>query len=59
VFGELSPSRPELVCAMHRAYLEGVLGTVMAGAGKVKFSVADETISCGADCCRWTCTVAG
>ena len=59
VFGELSPSRPELVCAIHRAFLEGVLGMVMADAGKVTFSVSDETISRGADCCRWTCTVAG
>ena len=58
VFGELSPSHPELVCAMHRAFLEGVLGAVMTDAGKVTFSVSDETISRGADCCRWTCTVA-
>ena len=59
VFGELSALRPELVCVMHRAFLEGMLGVVMAGAGKVTFSVADETMSCGADCCRWTCLFDG
>jgi predicted ArsR family transcriptional regulator len=55
VFRELSTMRPELVCAMHRAFLEGVLGVVTAGAGEVTFSVADESMSCGADCCSWTC----
>ena len=59
VFRELSASRPELVCAMHRVFLEGALSIVMAGAGQVTFSVADETMSCGADCCRWTCLFDG
>lgn len=56
VFRELSTMQPELVCTMHRAFLEGVLGVLMAGAGDVQFSVAEESMSCGADCCRWSCT---
>jgi predicted ArsR family transcriptional regulator len=58
VFRELSTLRPELVCAMHRAFLTGVLSVVMASVGDVTFSVADESMSCGADCCRWTCVFA-
>ena len=30
-FRELSEQRPDLVCAMHRAFLEGVLEVVTAG----------------------------
>lgn len=55
VFRELSTLRPELVCAIHRAFLDGVMSVVMAPLGEVSFTVAGESISHGGDCCRWTC----
>ncbi|MGO8684646.1 MAG: helix-turn-helix transcriptional regulator [Thermoleophilia bacterium] len=57
VFRELSAMRPELVCVMHRAFLEGLFAVVTASAPGATFSVAEATISRGADCCRWTCAI--
>ena len=54
-FRELSGDDPELVCGMHRAFLEGILGVVVAACGPVSFTVAEESISCGADCCELDC----
>ncbi len=54
-FRELSGGDPELVCGMHRAFLEGVVGVVMAAYGPVSFTVAERSISCGADCCELDC----
>ena len=36
-FRELSGTDPELVCGMHRSFLEGVVEVVMAGLGPVTF----------------------
>ncbi len=58
VFRELSGARPELVCAMHRAFLAGVVSVVMAGFGGTTFAVSDESISRGAERCRLACTFA-
>ena len=56
VFRELSGAQPDLVCAMHRAFLAGIVSVVMAGFGEAAFAAADESISRGADCCRLSCT---
>ena len=56
VFRELSGVRPDLVCAMHRAFLAGIVSVVMAGFGETTFAAADESISRGADRCRLSCT---
>lgn len=55
-FRELSGADPTLVCGMHRAFLEGVVEVVMAELGGVDFAVAEQSISCGADCCELVCT---
>lgn len=57
-FRELSGGDPDLVCGMHRSFLEGVVEVVMAGYGPVSFKVADDSISCGADCCELACVPA-
>lgn len=54
-FRELSGADPDLVCSLHRAFLEGVVEVVMAAFGPVAFSVAEKSISCGADCCELVC----
>lgn len=54
-FRELSGADPDLVCGMHRAFLEGVVEAIMGGAGSVTFSVAPRSISRGADCCELVC----
>ncbi len=54
-FRELSGADPELVCGMHRAFLKGVVEVVMADFGPVSFTVAEKSISCGADCCELVC----
>lgn len=54
-FRELSGADPELVCGMHRSFLQGVVEVVMAAFGSVSFSVAETSISCGADCCELVC----
>ena len=55
-FRELSGADPALVCGMHRSFLEGVVEVVMAELGSVAFAVAEQSISCGADCCELVCT---
>jgi predicted ArsR family transcriptional regulator len=57
-FRELSGADPDLVCGMHRAFLEGVVEVVMGTFAPVSFSVAEKSISCGADCCELVCTPA-
>jgi predicted ArsR family transcriptional regulator len=57
-FRELSGADPDLVCGMHRAFLEGVVEVVMSSLGPVSFTVAEQSISCGADCCELVCTPA-
>jgi len=59
VFRELSGVRPELVCAMHRAFLAGLVSVVMAGFGETSFAAAGQSISRGAESCRLACTFAG
>lgn len=59
VFRELAAVQPQLVCDMHHAFLQGLFTTVTASASAATFSVAEETISRGADCCRWTCAIVG
>jgi predicted ArsR family transcriptional regulator len=56
VFRELSGMRPDLVCAMHRAFLAGLVSVVMASFGGTSFAAAGRSISRGAESCRlaWT-----
>jgi len=51
VFKELSSAQPELVCAMHRAFLEGFIDE-LAGAGSGAAIKASSAISRGDDRCR-------
>jgi predicted ArsR family transcriptional regulator len=51
VFKELSTSNPDLVCVMHRAYLEGFVGH-LAGHGDDAAVEAFSAISGGDDRCR-------
>ena len=55
-FRELSDADPDLVCAMHRAFLEGVLEVVTAGLGRLRISPGDCRISCGGERCEMLCT---
>jgi len=55
-FHELSGADPDLVCAMHRAFLEGVLEVVTAGLGPLHISPGDCRISCGGERCEMLCT---
>ncbi len=55
-FRELSGADPDLVCAMHRAFLEGVLEVVTAGLGRVRIDSGDCRISCGDARCELLCT---
>jgi predicted ArsR family transcriptional regulator len=55
-FRELSGADPDLVCAMHRAFLEGVLEVVTAGLGRLHISPNDCRISCGGERCELLCT---
>jgi predicted ArsR family transcriptional regulator len=55
-FRELSGADPDLVCAMHRAFLEGVLEVVTAGLGRLRISPGDCRISCGGERCEMVCT---
>lgn len=59
VFRELSAAQPEVVCAMHRAFFEGVFEVVLAGLGKMEFAASTAAISCGSDCCHLTCAFSG
>ena len=55
-FRELSGADPDLVCAMHRAFLEGVLEVVTAGLGRLRISPGDCRISRGGERCEILCT---
>ena len=55
-FHELSGADPDLVCAMHRAFLEGVLEVVTAGLGPLRVRPDDCRISCGGERCEMLCT---
>ena len=51
IFKELSSTQPELVCVMHRAFLEGFIEQ-LAGAGSDAAVKASSAISRGDDRCR-------
>jgi predicted ArsR family transcriptional regulator len=55
-FRELSGTDPDLVCAMHRAFLEGVLQVATAGLGSLQIAPDDCRISCGGDRCELLCS---
>jgi predicted ArsR family transcriptional regulator len=55
-FRELSGTDPDLVCAMHRAFLEGVLEIATAGLGSLRIAPDDCRISCGGDRCELLCS---
>jgi predicted ArsR family transcriptional regulator len=57
-FRELSGADPEHVCAMHRAFLEGVLEVVLGHLGSISCTTDGLSISCGGQCCELVCTVA-
>jgi predicted ArsR family transcriptional regulator len=57
-FRELSGADPDLVCAMHRAYLEGILQVVTAGLGRLTVDSDDCRISCGDARCELVCSFA-
>lgn len=55
-FHELSGADPDLVCAMHRSFLEGVLEVVTVGLGPLRIAPDDCRISCGGERCEMLCT---
>ncbi len=55
-FKELSAADPDLVCAMHRAYLEGILDVVTSRLGTLVIASDGRRISCGDDCCELVCS---
>jgi predicted ArsR family transcriptional regulator len=55
-FRELSGADPDLVCAMHRAYLEGILRVATAGLGRLAVGSDDCRISCGDARCELLCS---
>jgi predicted ArsR family transcriptional regulator len=55
-FRELSDADPDLVCAMHRAFLEGVLQVATAGLGRLAIAPDDCRISCGGERCELLCS---
>jgi predicted ArsR family transcriptional regulator len=57
-FRELSGTDPDLVCAMHRAFLEGIIQVATAGLGKLAIAPDDCRISCGAERCELLCSFA-
>lgn len=57
-FRELLGAAPDLVCSMHRAFLQGVLEVVAAGLGRVLVSGEGCRISRGGGCCELLCTFA-
>jgi predicted ArsR family transcriptional regulator len=57
-FRELSGSDPDLVCAMHRAFLEGILQVATAGLGPLRIDPGDCRISCGGERCELLCSFA-
>ena len=57
-FRELSGADPDLVCAMHRAFLEGILQVATAGLGPLRIDSGDCRISCGDERCELLCSFA-
>ena len=57
-FRELSGADPDLVCAMHRAFLEGILEVATAGLGRLHIDSGDCRISCGDQRCELLCSFA-
>jgi predicted ArsR family transcriptional regulator len=57
-FHELSGADPDLVCAMHRAFLEGILQVATAGLGRLKVDSDTCRISCGDARCELLCSFA-
>jgi predicted ArsR family transcriptional regulator len=57
-FRELSGTDPDLVCAMHRAFLEGIIQVVTAGLGRLAIAPDDCRISCGGERCELLCSFA-
>jgi predicted ArsR family transcriptional regulator len=55
VFRELSKVSPDLVCAMHRSFLLGVIEGIVGGT--VTCAPQTDSISRGADRCRMTCSL--
>jgi len=55
-FRELSGADPDLVCMMHRAFLEGVLQVATSGLGRLQIDPGDCRISCGGDRCEMLCS---
>ncbi|MEZ5125149.1 MAG: helix-turn-helix domain-containing protein [Thermoleophilia bacterium] len=56
-FNEVSSDDPDLVCPLHRAFLEGVLRAVTSGLGELEVTQSDCHISRGGDRCELICTV--
>ncbi len=57
-FRELSGADPDLVCAMHRAFLGGIIQVVTAGLGRLEIDPGDCRISCGGERCEMLCSFA-
>jgi predicted ArsR family transcriptional regulator len=57
-FRELSGVDPDLVCAMHRAFLEGILQVATSGLGSIEIAPDDCRISCGGERCELRCSFA-
>ena len=57
-FRELSGADPDLVCAMHRSFLQGILEVATAGLGRLRVAPDDCRISCGGDRCELLCSFA-
>ncbi len=55
-FRERSGADPDLVCAMHRAFLEGVLQVATSGLGRLRIDDGDSRISCGGERCEMLCS---
>lgn len=55
-FHELSGDDPDLVCAMHHAYLEAMIKVVTVDLGVLRFDSGDCRISCGDGRCELSCS---
>jgi predicted ArsR family transcriptional regulator len=57
-FREVSGVDPDLVCGMHRAFLEGILQVATSGLGRIEIAPDDCRISCGGERCELRCSFA-
>jgi predicted ArsR family transcriptional regulator len=57
-FREVSGADPDLVCGMHRAFLEGILQVATSGLGRIQIAPDDCRISCGGERCELRCSFA-